>query len=145
MTYLHLNVQDTGAVLLSDVADGLDAGAVVVAAELCVLDETALINELQEVLFGDEVVFAAVLFAASGRACCVFLRNHQSSWPVRVKWCPEVFVREMEKPKRSGNSLRRRFRWVDFPEPEGPEMTIGRLTFSERFMSVRCILGSPIK
>lgn len=35
-------------------------------------------------------------------------------------------VWEMLKPKRSGYSDRRRFRWVDLPEPEGPEMTIGR-------------------
>jgi hypothetical protein len=43
-----------------------------------------------------------------------------------------MFVREIEKPKRSGYSLSRRFKWVDLPEPEGPEMTMGRLACSGR-------------
>lgn len=34
--------------------------------------------------------------------------------------------RETEKPKVSGWSAKRRLRIVDLPEPEGPEMTIGR-------------------
>ena len=34
--------------------------------------------------------------------------------------------RETEKPKVLGWSAKRRFRIVDLPEPEGPEMTIGR-------------------
>jgi len=45
-TNLHLNVQDARAVLLSDILDSLNAGAVVVAAELGVLDEAILINQL---------------------------------------------------------------------------------------------------
>lgn len=35
-------------------------------------------------------------------------------------------VRETEKPKLLGRSLKRRLRMVDFPEPEGPDITIGR-------------------
>ena len=35
-------------------------------------------------------------------------------------------VRETEKPKVSGWSLNRRVRIVDLPEPEGPDITIGR-------------------
>ena len=35
-------------------------------------------------------------------------------------------VRETEKPKVSGWSLKRRVRIVDLPEPEGPDITIGR-------------------
>ncbi|KAG9912497.1 hypothetical protein KCU94_g46, partial [Aureobasidium melanogenum] len=69
--YLHLNIQDAGAVLLSNILDSLDAGAVVVAAELGVLDEALLINELQEFLLGDEVVLDTVLFLASGLASSV--------------------------------------------------------------------------
>lgn len=34
--------------------------------------------------------------------------------------------RETEKPKVSGWSAKRRLRMVDLPEPEGPEMTMGR-------------------
>lgn len=41
---LHLNVEDARAVLLRDVLDRLDAGAVAVAAELRVLDEGAARN-----------------------------------------------------------------------------------------------------
>lgn len=36
-------------------------------------------------------------------------------------------VRETENPNVSGCSAKRRFRIVDLPEPEGPEMTIGRV------------------
>jgi hypothetical protein len=57
--------------LLSDILDCLDAGAVVVAAELGVLDEGILVNQLQEVLFGDKVVLDAVLLLASGLASSV--------------------------------------------------------------------------
>ena len=35
-------------------------------------------------------------------------------------------VRETEKPNVSGWSLKRRVRIVDLPEPEGPDITIGR-------------------
>lgn len=66
--YLHLNVQNAGAVLLGNILDSLDAGAVVVAAELGVLDETLLINQLQKFLLGDKVVLDTVLLLASGLA-----------------------------------------------------------------------------
>jgi hypothetical protein len=71
-TYLHLDVQDTGAVLLSDILDSLNAGAVVVAAELCVLNEAVLVNQLQEVFLGDKVVLDAILLLSSRLASCVF-------------------------------------------------------------------------
>jgi hypothetical protein len=35
-------------------------------------------------------------------------------------------VRETEKPKISGYLAKSRFKRVDFPAPEGPEITIGR-------------------
>lgn len=35
-------------------------------------------------------------------------------------------VCETLKPKRSGYSSKRRFRIVDFPAPEGPDITIAR-------------------
>lgn len=66
--YLHLDVEDAGAVFLGDILDGLDAGAIVVAAKLSVLNETVLVNQLQEVLLGDKVVFDTVLLLASGLA-----------------------------------------------------------------------------
>ena len=70
-SYLHLNIQDAGAVLLSNILDSLDAGAVVVAAELGVLDEALLVNQLQEFLLCDKVVLDTVLFLASGLASSV--------------------------------------------------------------------------
>lgn len=76
--YLHLNVEDASAVLLGDVANGLDAGAVVVAAELGVLDEATLVNQLQKVLLCDEVVFDAILLGASGLASSVLCVYNQS-------------------------------------------------------------------
>jgi hypothetical protein len=69
--YLHLNVQDAGAVLLSDILDSLDAGAVVVAAELGVLDEGILVNQLQEVVLGDKMVLDTILLLASRLASSV--------------------------------------------------------------------------
>lgn len=56
----------------------------------------------------------------------------------REKWClvdhevgprnltQDDYGRETLKPKVSGWAANRRFRIVDFPEPDGPEMTIGR-------------------
>lgn len=35
-------------------------------------------------------------------------------------------MREMENPNVSGYSANSRLRRVDFPAPDGPEMTIGR-------------------
>jgi len=71
-TNLHLNVQDASAVLLSDILDSLDAGAVVVAAELGVLDEAVLVNQLQEVVLGDKVILDTVLLLASRLASSIF-------------------------------------------------------------------------
>jgi len=39
-------------------------------------------------------------------------------------------IRETENPNVSGCSAKRRFRIVDLPEPEGPDMTIGRVEVS---------------
>jgi hypothetical protein len=59
--------------LLSDILDSLDAGAVVVAAKLGVLDEGILVNQLQEVVLGDKVVLDTVLLLASGLASSILL------------------------------------------------------------------------
>jgi hypothetical protein len=71
VTCLHFDVQNTGTVLLSYILDGLDTGAIVVAAELCVLNEAILIDQLQEVFLGDKVVFDTVLLLASRLASSV--------------------------------------------------------------------------
>lgn len=38
-----------------------------------------------------------------------------------------MYSRDIEKPKVSGCAANRRLRSVDFPAPEGPEITTGRL------------------
>lgn len=87
--YLHLDVEDAGAVLLGDVADGLDAGAVAVAAEFCVLDEAVCVYELEEFFFGDKVVLYAILLAAPGSTCGVFFpmsQPFQNVWFFGQRW-----------------------------------------------------------
>ena len=64
-TYLHLNVQDTCAALLGNVVDGLDAGAVRVAAKSGVLNEALLLDEVVESLPRHKVVLAAILLAGT--------------------------------------------------------------------------------
>lgn len=64
-THLHLNVQDTNALLGGDVFDCFHTGPVVVSTELGVLDKSVLGDEIQELFFRDEVIFAAVLLAGS--------------------------------------------------------------------------------
>lgn len=44
-------------------------------------------------------------------------------------------IRETEKPKVSGCSANNLFRMVDLPEPDGPDMTIGRF---ERLAGCGC-------
>ena len=41
-----------------------------------------------------------------------------------------TLIREMENPNLFGCFAKRRFNKVDFPEPEGPEITIGRKPIS---------------
>jgi len=49
-------------------------------------------------------------------------------------------IRETENPNVSGYSAKRRFKIVDLPEPEGPEMTIGRVDAILPFYYQRCLL-----
>jgi hypothetical protein len=67
-TYLHLNVQNTCPSLLSDRLDRLHAGTVVVAAELRMLDECILRNELSEVFYGREVIGDTLFLTVARRA-----------------------------------------------------------------------------
>lgn len=63
--YLHLNVQQDDLALLGLLLDGHLAGAVAVAAVLCVLDEAVLCNEVLKVLHLDEVVVDGVLLTGA--------------------------------------------------------------------------------
>ncbi len=50
----------------------------------------------------------------------------------------QLDVRETEKPKVSGWSAKRRLRIVVLPEPEGPDITIGRCSWvAKTQMSIR--------
>lgn len=116
---LHLDIQNTDALLLGDVLDGLHGGSVMVSAELGMLDEAVGGNEFEESLLGSEVVFAAVLLTSARLTGCVCYGQSWSCW--RGILCS----REMEKPNLSGNSLKRRPRRVDLPVPLGPLITTG--------------------
>lgn len=117
-----------------------------VAAEDGVLDEAAFVDERQEGFFaGEVVVFAVVLCGARGASCVYSWKEELGVSEARRgvcvgrKWAGGrrgregrergswKDVRETEKPNVSGCSKKRRLRIVDLPEPEGPEMTIGRV------------------
>lgn len=66
VTYLHLDIQNANPAAVGNLPHGLDAGAVVVAAEAGVLDEGAVGDEFPKGVRGGEVVFAAVLLAGAG-------------------------------------------------------------------------------
>ena len=80
-THLHLNIQHAHFPLLRYILDRLDAGAVVIPAELGVLEEAVLGYELQEVISGGKIVFAAVDLACAWRAggVCVFFIIYMAS------------------------------------------------------------------
>ena len=71
-TYLHLDVEDTDSLLFRNVLHSLHTCAVVVAAELGMLNESVLCDEVEESFLCGEVVFAAVLFAGTGCASSVY-------------------------------------------------------------------------
>lgn len=61
--YLHFNIQDTYSAFLSNVLYGLNAGAVVVSTELCMLDEPIAVHKVKKILLGRVEVFTAMFFA----------------------------------------------------------------------------------
>lgn len=65
-SYLHLDVEHDDAALGGLLLNGLLGGAVAVAAELGVLDEAVLGDEVLELGHGDEEVVGAVLLAGAG-------------------------------------------------------------------------------
>lgn len=63
-THLHLDIQDADPTLLGNVFHRLDACAVVISSKLCVLDEAALLHQVEEGLLGHEVVLSTVLLSS---------------------------------------------------------------------------------
>lgn len=87
------------------------------------LDKTPFVHKLQKEFLVRKIVFAAIFFPGTGFASGVCL-------VMRLGRCNrQADVRETEKPKVSGWSAKRRLRIVDLPEPEGPEITIGRCSW----------------
>ena len=122
--YLHLNIQYANISLLSHILHGLDARPVKITVELCMFDESPLAYKLCELFLRGEIVFAAILLAFSRLPSCVYaslVSEDISGWAGAVRT-----IRETEKPNVLGWAAKSRLRIVDFPEPEGPEMTIGR-------------------
>lgn len=68
VTHLHLNVQQHNPPLGRLLLDSLLAGPIPVTAELGVLDEAVVVDEVLKVLHLDEVVVHAVGLAGAGRA-----------------------------------------------------------------------------
>ncbi len=79
---LHLDIQDTHTTLVRYVLDRFDAGAVVIAAKLGVLDEAAGIDQRQERFLAGEVVVPPVLFVGAGGACRIYqtIRLSRRRW-----------------------------------------------------------------
>ena len=78
-TYLHLDIQYADPPLLGNVLDRLDAGAIVIAAKLRMLDEAAFVHERQEFLLGREVVLSSVLLPRARRARRVWKKIQECS------------------------------------------------------------------
>lgn len=65
MAYLHFDIQNTCPVLLRNILDSLNAGAIVVGTELGMLNEAACIDKFQKILLGNKVVLDTILLASS--------------------------------------------------------------------------------
>lgn len=65
MAHLHFNIKNACPVLLRNVLDRLNAGAIVVGTELGMLDEAACIDKFQEIVLGNKVVLDTILLASS--------------------------------------------------------------------------------
>lgn len=65
MADLHFDIQNACSVLLRNILDSLNASAVVVGAELGMLNEAACIDKFQEILLGNKVVLDTILLASS--------------------------------------------------------------------------------
>lgn len=72
MTYLRLDIQETPPARLLDLPNGHETRPVEIAGELSVLDESALRDELLELVLRDEVVVLSILFARTRSASSVF-------------------------------------------------------------------------
>jgi hypothetical protein len=86
----HLDVENAGLARALGGLHGRDAGAVVVAAELRVLEEAALRDELLEFAVGDEVVVFAVDFAGArgaGGVCGVGAVMLATVGQVEIVYC----------------------------------------------------------
>lgn len=98
-TDLHLDVQDTYPSPFSDVFHSLDTRAIVIPAKLCVLNKTAIVDQVEELFLCGEIVLAAILLAATRIPCGVFGIRFSNCGGIEKGI---VQLRDMEKPKVSG-------------------------------------------
>lgn len=83
VTYLHLNIQYTNAPFLRYILDRLHTRPIIIAPELCMLDERAFVNDFGKRVFAREIVFDAVSFAGAGGASRVCIYINQFFW---INW-----------------------------------------------------------
>lgn len=141
-TYLHLNIQDTNLPRLLNSLYSLKTRSIKIRSKLCMLNESTFFNQIFKLFSGREVVVFPFLLLSSGCAC----RIYQKSASLRASSCsslsccitqgltPRIYYKRTnsrltENINRSGNFSKSFFNMVLFPDPDGPEITIGCLSF----------------
>ncbi len=81
--YLYFDVKDTTLARFDDRGDGLLASAIEIAREFCVFNETAPIEERNEVFTRDKMVLDAINFSWPWRTRCVWKELRQDAWRKR--------------------------------------------------------------
>lgn len=89
-------------------------------------DKAFIFHELQEFLFCSEVVLTTIDLTWAWRPCGIYLAGKKDEFMMIAEAARKGNKRETENPKVEGWASKRRFSIVDFPEPDGPVITIGR-------------------
>lgn len=125
-TNLHLDIQHTDTALLCHVFYGFNTSPIIVSSELRMLDKALFFHELQKFLFRSEVVLTTINLTWAWRPCGIYLAKRKDESMMIAGGARKGNKRETENPKVEGWAVKRRFSIVDFPEPDGPVITIGR-------------------
>lgn len=87
-------------------------------------DKAMFFYKLQKFFFASEVVFTTINLTWAWRPCGIcFARKSSVHDDTGAR---KGNKRETQNSKVEGWAVKRRFRIVDFPEPDGPVITIGR-------------------
>lgn len=98
-----------------------------VARELSALYECVFSNERFESFARHKVIFNAICFPRPGKTSCVYSGIIIRYFCEKADERGWASLRETENPKVLGWAANSFLRSVDFPVPEGPEMTMGAL------------------